>query len=278
MLTDLLPPRSALFVPASNPKALAKIPDLGADMVIIELEDAVRPEDKAAARRAAVEVLRGDFGGAIKALRINAAGTPWHVDDVEAAASSAADVVVIPKAEQAGAVGQLAMRIGHPLLAMIESPAAVLNAFDISAASGVMGLIAGVNDIAHAMRLPADPAREGLMFALQQIVTAARADGAWALDGVYNALDDEAGFARECAQGRRWGFDGKTLIHPRQVAAANAGFAPGAAEIEDAEALLAAVAAHPQGVGALRFRDRMVEDMHVATAQALLGRAAKASA
>ncbi len=278
MITDLLSPRSALFVPASNAKALAKIATLGADMVIVELEDAVRPEAKDEARAAAIEALRGDFGGSIKALRINGAGTSWHEDDVAAAASSAAEVVVVPKVEDAAEVAALAARIGRPLLAMIESPAAVMRAGDIAAASGVAGLIAGVNDIAHDMRLPADPAREGLMLALQQIVLAARAAGGWALDGVYNALEDEAGFARECAQGRRWGFDGKTLIHPRQVAPANQGFAPDAAEIEDAEALLAAAAAHPAGIGALRFRGRMVEDMHVAMARAMLARGQGADA
>lgn len=273
MLTELLPPRSALFVPASNPKALAKIAGVGADMVIVELEDAVRPEDKDAARKAAIESLGGDFGGSIKALRINAFGTPWHVDDVEAAAGSGAELVVIPKVESPDAIAALATRIGRPLLAMIETPVGVLNAAPIAAASGVKGLIAGTNDIAHSMRLPADPERQGLMLPLQHIVLAARAAGGWALDGVYNSITDADGLAAECASGRRWGFDGKTLIHPAQVGPANQAYGPSAGEVEDARALLALVEESPHGIGALRFRDRMVEDMHVATARALVARA-----
>ena len=277
MLTDLLPPRSALFVPASNPKALAKIPMLGADMVIVELEDAVRAEEKDEARKAACNVLQGDFGGAIKAARINAIGTPWHRDDIAAMAQSAAHVIVVPKVESVDAVEEIASLLGRPVLAMIETPKAIQHAGAIAEARGVAGLIAGTNDIAHQMRLPSDPTRDGLFLALQSIVLAARGADIWALDGVYNALDNEAGLATECAQGRRWGFDGKTLIHPRQVAVSNRVYAPSDAEVEEARALIEAVKTHVeengQGIGALRFRSRMVEDMHVATARALLERA-----
>ena len=277
MLTDLLPPRSALFVPASNPKALAKIPMLGADMVIVELEDAVRAEEKDEARKAACNVLQGDFGGAIKAARINAIGTPWHRDDIAAMAQSAAHVIVVPKVESVDAVEEIASLLGRPVLAMIETPKAIQHAGAIAEARGVAGLIAGTNDIAHQMRLPSDPTRDGLFFALQSIVLAARGADIWALDGVYNALDNETGLATECAQGRRWGFDGKTLIHPRQVAVSNRVYAPSDAEVEEARALIEAVKTHAkengQGIGALRFRSRMVEDMHVATARALLERA-----
>lgn len=277
MLTDFLPPRSALFVPASNPKALAKIPTLGADMVIVELEDAVRPEDKDEARKTALEVLKGDFGGAIKAVRINAIGTAWHKDDVSALAGSGAHTIVVPKVESVDAIEELANLLGRRVLAMIETPVAIQHVEAIAAARGVAGLIAGTNDIAHQMRLPPDPDRDGLKLALQSIVLAARASGIWALDGVFNALDDEAGLGAECAQGRRWGFDGKTLIHPRQVAIANHSFGPSEAEVEEARALIAAAKSHAKengdGIGALRFRDRMVEDMHVATARAIIERA-----
>lgn len=277
MLTNFLPPRSALFVPASNPKALAKVASLGADMIIIELEDAVRPEDKDKARAAAREALRGDFGGAIKAVRINGIGTPWHRDDVDAMAGSAAHTIVVPKVESVDAVGTLANMLGRRVMAMIETPRAIQDAAAIADARGVAGLIAGTNDIAHQMRLPASSGREGLQLALQTIILAARAADIWALDGVYNALDDEAGLEAECNQGRRWGFDGKTLIHPRQVGVANRDFAPSEAEVEEARALLAAAKSHGQGntqaIGALRFRDRMIEDMHVQTAQAIVMRA-----
>ena len=277
MLTDLLPPRSALFVPASNPKALAKIPVLGADMVIVELEDAVRAEDKDAARKTALDVLEDDFGGAIKAVRINAIGTQWHNDDIAAMAGSAAHVIVVPKVESVDAIEEIANLLGLPILAMIETPKAIQHAGAIAEARGVAGLIAGTNDIAHEMRLPSDPTRDGLRLALQSIVLAARGANIWALDGVYNALDNEAGLEAECAQGRRWGFDGKTLIHPRQVAITNRLYAPSDAEVEEARALIEAVKSHAKenghGIGALRFRDRMVEDMHVATARAVLERA-----
>lgn len=272
MLSDHLPPRTAMYVPASNAKALAKMAGLGVDMAIVELEDAVRPDQKEAARAAAVDALGGDFGGAIKALRINAIGTAWHDDDVEAAAQSAAEVVVIPKAESATDVIALAKRLGRPVLAMIESPAAVFEARAIAAAPGVLGLIAGLNDVAHDMRLPADSTREGLILVSQMIVLAARSAGGWALDGVYNAVDDAEGLAAECAQGRRWGYDGKTLIHPAQIMIANQAFAPSEAERADARELMALVKANPGGVGAIRFRDRMVEDMHIRSARALLAR------
>lgn len=278
MLTDFLPPRSALFIPASNPKALAKIPLLEADMVIVELEDAVRPEDKDAARKTAVETLTGDFGRAIKAARINAIGTAWHADDVAALAGSDAHTIVVPKVESVDAIEELANILGRPVLAMIETPKAIQHAAAIAEARGVAGLIAGTNDIAHQMRLPDDPARDGLRLALQSIVLASRASEIWALDGVFNALDNEAGLEAECEQGRRWGFDGKTLIHPRQISTTNRSYGPSDAEVEEARALIEAVKSHAQengqGIGALRFRDRMVEDMHVATARAILDRAA----
>lgn len=277
MLTDFLPPRSALFIPASNPKALAKIPSLEADMVIVELEDAVRPEDKDAARQAAIDTLKGDFGRAIKAARINAIGTAWHADDVSALAGSDAHAIVVPKVESVDAIEELANRLGRPVLAMIETPKAIQHVAAIAEARGVAGLIAGTNDIAHQMRLPDDPSRDGLRLALQSIVLAARASEIWALDGVFNALDNEAGLEAECEQGRRWGFDGKTLIHPRQISTTNRSYAASDFEIEEARALIEAVKSHAQengqGIGALRFRDRMVEDMHVATARAILDRA-----
>ena len=151
---------------------------------------------------------------------------------------------------------------------MIETPAGLFAAAAIAAAPGVAGLIAGTNDIAHALRLPASAGRAGLSLALQTVVLAARAAGVFALDGVWNRLDDPEGLAAECREGRGFGFDGKTLIHPGQIEIANRDYSPDAAEIEDARALIAAA-----GGGAVRFRDRMVEDMHVAAAHAVLARA-----
>lgn len=267
-LPDTLPPRSALYLPASNPRAVAKARTLDADMVILDLEDAVPEADKAAARIAAVEAMAEGFGDRIAAIRINAPDSPHHDGDVAAAAASRAAAIVVPKVETAGSVAQVARATGKPLLAMIETPAGILAAAAIASAAGVAGLIAGTNDIAHALRLPPTAGRGGLGLALQTIVLAGRAAGVFVLDGVWNRLDDAEGLAAECREGRDLGFDGKTLIHPGQIAVANRAFSPSEQEIEDARALIEAARG-----GAVRFRDRMVEDMHVATARALLARA-----
>jgi citrate lyase subunit beta/citryl-CoA lyase len=262
-----LPPRSALYLPASNARAVAKARTLDADMIILDLEDAVPEAYKAIAREAAVAAMAEGFGDRIAAIRINAPDSPFHADDVAAARGAKASAIVIPKVEAAGSAARIAQAVGKPVLAMIETPAGILAAAPIAADEGVVGLIAGTNDIAHALRLPPGAGRGGLMLALQTIVLAGRTAGAFVLDGVWNRLDDAGGLEAECREGRDLGFDGKTLIHPNQIAIANRAFSPGEAEIEDARALIEAA----QG-GAVRFRDRMVEDMHVATARALLER------
>lgn len=267
-LSDFLPPRSALYLPASNARAIEKARGLQEDLVILDLEDAVRPEDKATARDAAVEAVAAGFAGKLAAIRINGAGTPWHAEDVSAVRASAADLFVVPKVESASEAAELSKEIGKPLLAMIETPAGVLNAAAIGAAQGVAGLIAGTNDLANALHLAHAGARGGMGLSLQMIVLAARASGIWALDGVFNDLADPDGLAAQCAEGRMFGFDGKTLIHPNQIEIANRGFSPTATEIEDARALIAAASG-----GAERFRDRMIETMHVEMAERLLARA-----
>jgi (3S)-malyl-CoA thioesterase len=267
-MTDIpLAPRSALYLPASNPRAVVKARTLDADMIILDLEDAVPEADKALARDAAVAALADGFGDRIPAIRINAPDSPFHNDDVAAVKASRAAAIVIPKVETAESAERIARDVGKPVLAMIETPAGILAAASIAAAEGVIGLIAGTNDIAHALRLPPSSGRAGLALSLQTIVLAGRAAGAFVLDGVWNRLDDPEGLEAECRDGRDLGFDGKTLIHPNQIAIANRAFSPTDAEIEDARALVEAA----QG-GATRFRDRMVEDMHVATARALLER------
>lgn len=258
------PVRSALFLPATNPRAVAKARTSPCDLVILDLEDSVRDADKAAARDAALAAVAEGFGGRPAAIRINAVGTAWHADDLAAAAGSAADLLVLPKAERAGDVAAVAAR-GKPVLAMIESPRGLLAAVDIAAVGGVAGLIAGTNDLAAALRLPDTAERAGLALALQTIVLAARAAGILALDGVWNRLDDAEGLARVCRDGRSSGFDGKTLIHPDQIDAANRAFGPSEAELDDARALVAAATG-----GAERFRGRMVEAMHVEAARRLL--------
>jgi citrate lyase subunit beta/citryl-CoA lyase len=263
----MIAPRSALFLPAPNVRAVAKARTLDADMLILDLEDAVADIDKEVARDAAIAAVEEGFPGKIVGIRLNAPDTLWHLDDVVALSRSRADLVVIPKMEDAVMAAKIAEAVGRPVYAMIETPAGVLKAPSIASAAGVEGLIAGTNDLAHTLRLPAG-ARTGLALALQTIVLAARAAGIVALDGVWNRLDDAEGLRAECEEGGLFGFDGKTLIHPNQIAVANAAFAPSQAEIEDAHALIAAATS-----GAARFRGRMVEAMHVASARVILARA-----
>ncbi|MGN7999969.1 HpcH/HpaI aldolase/citrate lyase family protein [Sphingomonas sp. 22176] len=268
MTSMALAPRTALFLPASNPRAIAKARTLACDMVILDLEDAVKPEDKDAAREAAVAAMAEGFGARIAAIRVNGVDSAEHGADLAAAARSAADLIVVPKVEDADTAARIAAAVGKPLLAMIETPAGVLAAAAIAAQPGVAGLIAGTNDLKATLGIPSAAGRGGLSLALQTVVLAARAGNAWALDGVFNALADAEGLAAECREGRALGYDGKTLIHPGQIAIAAEAFGATAEEIADARALLAAA----QG-GAERFRDRMIEAMHVAQARLLLQRA-----
>ncbi len=235
-------------------------------MVIVDLEDAVPDGDKDRARDAAGHALAAGFGDAVRALRINAAGTPAHGADLIFARDSAADVVVLPKAEDARRFQDLRMLVVKPMLAMVETPAGVLDARAIAA--GAAGLIAGTNDLAAALGLPPGAGRDGLRTALQLVVLAARERGMAALDGVSNALDDPAAVGREAAEARGWGFTGKTLIHPSQLAPVRAAFAPTAAEAAEARRLIAAHVG-----GAQRFEGQQIEAMHVAQARALLAEA-----
>jgi citrate lyase subunit beta/citryl-CoA lyase len=265
---DLHRVRSALYLPASNARAIEKARTLAADLVILDLEDAVKDEDKSTARAAAVAAGSGNWRPLLFAVRVNGVGSAWHEDDVAALRQAARlDLIVVPKVEDAAQVAALAGRTRKPLLAMIETSAGIYAAREIAAAKGVAGLIAGTNDIAAELRLP-EGDRTGLGLALQSILLASRAAGGVALDGVYNRLDDPHGFAAQCREGRALGFDGKTLIHPSQIDTANQIFGPSNAEIEDARALIAA-----QSGGAERFRGRMIEAMHVREANRLLSRA-----
>ncbi len=262
-----LAPRSLLFLPASNQRAIEKARTLAADMILLDLEDAVKDDAKVAARAAAVTAVGEGFGGRPVAIRVNVIGSGWHDADVAAVAGSAADYVILPKAETPDEVDRVAACAAKPLLAMIETPCGVLAAAAIGALPSVAGLIAGTNDLRAQLKLPAEAPRASLAHALQAIVLAARAGGCWAFDGVYNRLDDADGFADECRDGRLLGFDGKTLIHPSQVDPCNALFGPTDAEIADARALIAAATG-----GAERYEGRMIEGMHVDAARAVLTR------
>jgi citrate lyase subunit beta/citryl-CoA lyase len=258
--------RSALFLPASNPRAIEKARGLPCDLVMLDLEDAVADADKDSAREAAVAAADGNWDGRLLAARLNGPGA-WHEADLAALRGARnIDLVVVPKVEAPEYAEALAERLGKPLLAMIETPAGIYAAREIAGVRGVTGLLAGSNDLAAALHLPGG--REGLALALQSIVLAARAGGIAALDGVYNRLADPEGLEADCQAGRRLGFDGKSLIHPNQIETANRVFAPSEAELEDAHALVEAATG-----GAERFRGRMIEAMHVDAARRVLRRA-----
>jgi citrate lyase subunit beta/citryl-CoA lyase len=263
---DLFALRSLLFLPASNPRAIAKARELGADLVVLDLEDAVKADDKAEARKAAVEAVASDWDKPV-AIRINGVGTRWHSLDLDAAARSKADLVVVPRAISAHLVHGIAETVSKPVLAMIETAAGVLAAPAI--AQTCAGLIAGTNDLRADLRLPLDATRVPISASLQMIVLAARAAGIAAFDGVFNSLDDPDGFLSEAKEGRRLGFDGKSLIHPNQIEPCHRAFAPTAAEVERARALIEAFHG-----GAERFGNEMIERMHVEAAQRVLERAA----
>ena len=267
---DLFAIRSVLFLPASNPRAIAKAREAGADLVILDLEDAVRPEDKNSAREAAVEAVARPWQVPV-AIRVNGVGSEWHSLDLDAVACSNADLAVVPRAISAHVLRGIRDVVAKPLLAMIETAAGVLGAAEI--ASETAGLIAGTNDLRADLRLPLDATREPISAALQLIVLAARAAGVAVFDGVFNNLEDGEGFLEEAKDGRRLGFDGKSLIHPNQIDPCHRAFAPTAREIERAQALIEAFHG-----GAERFGNEMIERMHVEAAQRVMRRAGDAGA
>jgi citrate lyase beta subunit len=262
---DLFAVRSVLFLPASNPRAIAKAREAGADLVVLDLEDAVKAEDKDQARAAAVQAAAIPWPMPV-AIRVNGNGTEWHSLDVDAVARSSADLAVVPRATSAHLAHNIAATVSKPILAMIETAAGVLAAAEI--ASEAAGLIAGTNDLRADLRLPLGAGRDAISAALQLIVLSARAAGLAVFDGVFNNLEDDDGFSKEAEDGRRLGFDGKSLIHPNQVAPCHRAFAPTVAEIERAQALVSAFHG-----GAERFGNEMIERMHVEAAQRVLARA-----
>jgi citrate lyase subunit beta/citryl-CoA lyase len=266
--SDLFAVRSVLFLPASNPRAMARARDSAADLVILDLEDAVKPADKEAARDAAVDAIGADWRMPV-AIRINGPASEWHSLDIDAAARSRCAFAVLPRAASAHLVREVREAIGKPLMTMIETAVGVLAAAQIAKESAA--LIAGTNDLSADLRLPANAGRAPLQTALQTIVLAARAADIAVFDGVFNRFTDLEGFTAECDEGRRLGFDGKSLIHLDQIEPCNRAFAPAAEELERARQLVEAFSG-----GAERFKDEMIERMHVEAARRLLVRAGEA--
>lgn len=272
--------RSVLYLPASNPRAIDKARTLPCDAVILDLEDAVAPDAKAEARQAAVEALTsGGFRPRV-GVRVNGLHTPWGADDLAALFGASPAFVVAPKIESAQAVQDVAARLPHDaaLWIMVETPLSLLRLDQIAAAGAPLAaLMLGINDLGERMNLVLDADRDPLKPWLAAVVAAARGHGLLAIDGVVNATDDTARLQAECAQGRAFGFDGKSLIHPAQIEASNAAFSPSGEEVARAREVVAAfAAADAQGKGAIRVGYRMVERLHLHAAHRLLARHAAA--
>jgi citrate lyase subunit beta/citryl-CoA lyase len=273
----LRPRRSVLYMPSSNARALEKAKGIPCDGLILDLEDAVAPDDKPAARDAAcAAAASGDYGRREVTIRVNGADTAWHADDLAAACAAGPDAIVVPKVDSADAVLELVEAMaGHDapehtrLWAMVETPTAMLHAEEIaSAADRLTVLVMGTNDLVKELYAEHVPGRQPLLPGLGLALLAARATGKAILDGVYNDVTDPDGFLAECQQGREMGFDGKTLIHPGQVQGANEAFAPSEQAVEDARGVLEAWEARDSGV--VTYRGRMIENLHVDAARRTL--------
>jgi citrate lyase subunit beta/citryl-CoA lyase len=270
------PRRSVLYMPGSNARAIAKARELAADGVILDLEDAVAPEAKEQARAHVVEAVKaGSFGTREVFIRVNGADTPWHAEDLYAAAHAGPDAILIPKVSH---VDHLEM-VGRRLLdmkadlktrvwAMIETPAAIFNIMALAAEAHdsetrLAGFVLGTNDLAKETRARLVPGRAPMVSWLSTCILAARAHGIDILDGVYNDIGDTAGFERECVQARDLGFDGKTLIHPSQIDPCNGVFSPSPDEIAQANKIIAAFEdPENRDRGVVQVDGRMVERMH----------------
>jgi citrate lyase subunit beta/citryl-CoA lyase len=274
------PRRSVLYIPGSNARALEKARELPADGLILDLEDAVAPEAKAQARDAVVKALRQGFGDREVLVRINGLDTRWWVDDIDAAASARPDAVLVPKVSSPRQLQDLAARLVDMgtdphvrVWAMMETPLAMLNVGDVAAAAldsetRLAGFVMGTNDLAKDTRARLVPGRAPMVPWLMNCVAAARAYGLDILDGVYNEIDNVEGFAEECRQARDLGFDGKTLIHPRQIEPCNQAFSPTAEELEAARKIIAAFdLPENENKAVIQVDGRMVERLHAEMAR-----------
>lgn len=270
------PRRSVLYMPGANARALEKAKTLPCDAVILDLEDAVAPDAKETARHQVVTaVAAGGFGMREVIVRINGLDTAWWLEDLTAAAKARPDGILVPKVSKPAHLQAIADRLidiaaDHKIRvwAMIETPLAIINVAEIAAMARdvetrLAGFVMGTNDLAKETRAKLAYGRAPMVPWLATAVLAARAHGIDILDGVYNDLTDEEGFRRECGQGRDMGFDGKTLIHPNQIAPCNSAFSPSEAEITQARKIIAAFELpENQAKGVVQLDGRMVERMH----------------
>jgi citrate lyase subunit beta/citryl-CoA lyase len=281
---SIRPRRSVLYMPGSNARAIEKARTLPADGIILDLEDAVAPDAKPQARaQVAAAVKAGGFGGREVFIRVNGIDTPWHAEDMHAAAHAAPDAILVPKVNNSGQLEMLGRRLldmgtdrKTRMWAMIETPFAILNITDIAAAAKdsetrLSGFVLGTNDLAKETSARLLPGRAPMLPWLTTCVLAARAYGIAILDGVYNDISNAEGFIAECLQGRDLGMDGKTLIHPNQVEPCNAAFSPSEAEIAQSRKFIAAFDL-PENAdkGAIMLDGRMVERMHADIARRIV--------
>ena len=290
---SIRPRRSVLYMPGSNARAIEKARTLAADAVILDLEDSVAPDAKDAARRQVTDaVSAGGFGTREVIVRINGLDTQWWLDDLNAVGKAKPDAVLVPKVSSPNHLEDVAERLVDisadqkiRVWAMMETPLAMLNARDIAAAASdvetrLAAFVMGTNDLAKETRAKIAPGRAAMLPWLMNCVAAARAFGLDILDGVYNDLADAEGFARECAEGRDMGFDGKTLIHPNQIGPCNAAFSPSAEDVAHAKKIIAAFELpENRDKGVVQLDGRMIERLHadmarrtVAIAQAIEAR------
>ncbi len=276
-MSDLRPRRSVLYMPGANPRALEKAKSIPADTLILDLEDAVAPDAKAEARRNVVAaVASGEYSTKELTIRCNGLDTEWGLDDLKAAAEVGPHGVVIPKinsVDELRRVEEVLTAANAPshtkIWAMLESPHAVMRAYEICSASDRLTvLVMGTNDLAKELRCAMVPDRTPLLHGLSVCLNAARAADKVILDGVFNAIDNAEGFAAECRQGAAMGFDGKTLIHPSQVDPCNTAYSPTDSEIEHARRVIAAFdEALAAGKGVVTLDGRMIENLHVDNAR-----------
>ena len=268
------PHRSVLYIPASKSRALEKARGLPVDAIIFDLEDAVAADEKVLARDTLREALTQDYGHRARIVRINALDTVWGRDDAIAVGEMDCDAVLLPKVEHPEQIDALAEITGDlPIWAMMETPRGMLNAAAIAAHPKLVGMVMGTNDLAKELNARPRADRLPMMAGLGHCVLAAKAEERLIIDGVYNAFKDEDGLRAECSQGRDMGFDGKTLIHPAQIDVANFAFAPSQEEVALARRQIAAFnLAQSKGLGVAVVDGRIVENLHVATAQETLAR------
>ena len=274
MPKHIRPRRSMLYVPGDKPRAIEKARSLPCDGIILDLEDAVAPEAKEMARQAIADAVRaGSYGHRELILRVNGLASDWIEDDLRLASALPVDGVLIPKVEDEGAVRHVeALVPDKAIWCMIETPLGVLRALEIAGASDrLAGFVAGTNDLAKELRAPHVPDRAPLLTSLALMLLAAGAHGLAAIDGVHLGLDDPDGFEAACRQGVELGFDGKTVVHPSTIEAANRVFGPAEEEIAKAREIVAAwAAARAEGKGVARIGGAMVEQLHVDQAQQLI--------